>query len=102
MGRPGFILKSATGFYTSMDTEYDCYEYETLADEIALEMAGEALVEQYQMDDSNFADDEDYYDEDPYDDWAEVERREMVGIEAYSHWNEEAAQRWWLEEGRFG
>ena len=101
-GTPGFILKIATGFYSSMDTEYDFPEYESLQDEMALEMAAEALVEQYQMNDSNFADDEDYYDEDPYDDWAEVERREMVGIEAYSHWNEEAAQRWWLEEGRFG
>ena len=86
-----------------MDYEYDCYEYETLQDEIAIEMMSEALVEQYQLDDSNFADEDDdcnYYDEDPYDQWAEVENREMVGIEAYSHWNEEAAYMWWMEEGR--
>lgn len=81
-----------------MDTEYDFYEYETLQDEIALEMASEALGEQYQLDDSNFVDND--YDEDPYDQWAEVENREMVGIEAYSHWNEEAAYMWWMEEGR--
>jgi hypothetical protein len=85
-----------------MDTEYDCYEYETLADEIALEMASEALEEQYQLDDSNFVDDEEYYDEDPYDEWEEVERRETVGIEAYAHWNEDARLMWWMEEGRFG
>jgi hypothetical protein len=27
---------------------------------------------------------------------------ENLGIRAYAHWNEEAAQMWWLEEGRFG
>ena len=88
-----------------MDTEYDFPEYESLQDEMAFEMAAEALVEQNILAyaDQEFEDgDCDYYDEDPYDEWAEVERREMVGIEAYAHWNEEAAQRWWLEEGRFG
>ena len=88
-----------------MDYEYDTYEYETLQDEMALEMAAEALVEQNILayaDQEPEEEDCDYYDEDPYDEWAEVERRETVGIEAYSHWNEEAAQRWWLEEGRFG
>ena len=29
-----------------MDYEYDTYEYESLQDEMALEMAAEALVEQ--------------------------------------------------------
>lgn len=87
-----------------MDYEYDCYEYETLQDEIALEMASEALLEQRQMDDSQY---EEYEEEcegfwdDPLDEWAEVENREMVGIQAYAHWNEEAPMMWWLEEGRF-
>jgi hypothetical protein len=86
-----------------MDYEYDCYEYETLQDEIALEMASEALLEQHQMDDSQYdyyeGEDEGFWD-DPLDEWAELENREMVGIEAYSHWNEEAAHMWWMEEGR--
>lgn len=85
-----------------MEYEYDTYEYETLQDEIALEMASEALVEQYQMID--FGDEEeeevDYWD-DPYDDWAEVENREMLSVEAYAHWNEDAHLMWWMEEGRF-
>ena len=86
-----------------MEDFNDCYEYETLQDEIALEMAGEALVEQYQMDFANQVcddDEEDFWDDDPYDEWGEVENREMLGIEAYSHWNEEAAHMWWMEEGR--
>ena len=90
-----------------MDYEYDTYEYETLQDEIALEMASEALVEQYQMDFANQEPDDDedgYWDDDPYDDpyddWAEVENREMLGVEAYAHWNEDAHLMWWMEEGR--
>lgn len=85
------------------DYDYDYVEYETLQDEIAIEMMAEALLEQRQMDDSQY---EEYEEEcegfwdDPLDEWAELENREMVGIEAYSHWNEEAAQIWWLEEGR--
>jgi len=88
-----------------MDYEYDTYEYETLQDEIALEMASEALVEQYQMDFANEGSDydeeeDDCYWDDPYDEWAEVENREMLGVEAYAHWNEDAHLMWWMEEGR--
>jgi hypothetical protein len=99
---PPFYTKISNSAFTSMDYEYDTYEYETLQDEIALEMASEALVEQYQMDFANQEpDDEDgYWDDDPYDEWAEVENREMVGIEAYAHWNEDAHLMWWMEEGR--
>ncbi len=86
-----------------MDYEYDTYEYETLQDEIAIEMMGEALREEWQMNeyDSESAEEEDdcYWD-DPYDEWAEVENREMLGIEAYAHWNEDAHLMWWMEEGR--
>ena len=102
-GAPGFILKSVMIFYSSMEDFYDTYEYETLQDEIALEMAAEALVEQNILDYADQeSDDYDYYDDDPYDEWDEVERRETVGIEAYAHWNEEARHMWWMEEGRFG
>ena len=100
---PPFYTKNLSTAYTSMDYEYDCYEYETLQDEIALEMMGEALLEQRQMDDSQYDDCEDEEEgfwDDPYDEWAELENREMVGIKAYSHWNEEAAYMWWMEEGR--
>jgi hypothetical protein len=86
-----------------MDYEYDTYEYETLQDEIALEMAAEALVEQNILnyaDQESEEDEDEFWDDDPYDEWGEVENREMVGIEAYSHWNEEAAHMWWMEEGR--
>jgi hypothetical protein len=87
-----------------MDYEYDCYEYETLQDEIALEMMAEVLLEQRQMDDSQYdeyeGEDEGFWD-DPYDEWAEHEHREMVGIQGYAHWNEEAPLMWWMEEGRF-
>ena len=89
-----------------MDYEYDTYEYETLQDEIAIEMASEALVEQYQMalanDELEDDDEVDYWNADPYDEWAEVENREMLGVEAYAHWNEDAHLMWWMEEGRFG
>jgi hypothetical protein len=86
-----------------MDYEYDTYEYETLQDEIALEMAAEALVEQNILnyaDQESEEDEDEFWDDDPYDEWGEVENREMLGIEAYSHWNEEAAHMWWMEEGR--
>ena len=100
-GAPGFILKSVMVFYNSMEDFYDTFEYETLQEEMALEMAAEALVEQNILDYADQeSDDCDYYDDDPYDEWGEVENREMLGIEAYSHWNEEAAHMWWMEEGR--
>jgi len=87
------------------DYDYDYVEYETLQDEIAIEMMTEALLEQRQMEEyENYpGDDEDIYweDDDRYDQWAEVENREMVGIQGYAHWNEEAPIMWWLEEGRF-
>jgi hypothetical protein len=104
--RPPFYTKNLSIAFTSMDYEYDTYEYETLQDEIALEMASEALLEQNilayadQALDAEF--DEELYDDDPYDEWEEVERRETVGIEAYAHWNEDARLMWWMEEGRFG
>ena len=86
-----------------MEDFYDTFEYETLQDEMALEMAAEALVEQNIL---AYADQEsedcDYYDEDPYVEWEVVERRETVGIDAYAHWNEDARLMWWMEEGRFG
>jgi len=85
--------------------DFDTFEYETLQDEIAIEMMGEALLEKWQMEasDSEFDEqDEDcYWEEDRYDRWAEVENREMLDISAYSHWNEDAPLMWWMEEGRF-
>lgn len=86
-----------------MDYEYDTYEYETLQDEIAIEMMGEALREEWQMneyDSESSEEEDDCYWDDPYDDWAEVENREMLGVEAYAHWNEDAHLMWWMEEGR--
>lgn len=86
-----------------MEYEYDNYDYETLQEEIAIEMASEALVEQYQMNEvyEDLEEEEVDYWNDPYDDWAEVENREMLGIESYAHWNEDAPLMWWMEEGRF-
>jgi len=85
--------------------DFDTFEYETLQDEIAIEMMGEALLEKWQMEafDSEFDEqDEDCYWDEGYDDrWAEVENREMLDISAYSHWNEDAPLMWWMEEGRF-
>lgn len=86
-----------------MDYEYDTYEYETLQDEIAIEMMGEALREEWQMNEHDYEsaeEEDDCYWDDPYDEWAEVENREMLGIEAYAHWNEDAHLMWWMEEGR--
>ena len=86
-----------------MEDFYDTYEYETLQDEMALEMAAEALVEQNILnyaDQESEEDEDEFWDDGPYDEWGEVENREMLGIEAYSHWNEEAAHMWWMEEGR--
>jgi len=87
-----------------MEYEYDTYEYETLQDEIAIEMMGEALLEKWQMETSDSdsdEEDEDCYWDEGYDEWAEVENREMLGVEAYAHWNEDAHLMWWMEEGRF-
>ena len=85
--------------------DFDTFEYETLQDEIAIEMMSEAIREEWQMNgyDSEYDEqDEDcYWEEDRYDRWAEVENREMVDISAYSHWNEDAPLMWWLVEGRF-
>jgi len=86
-----------------MEYEYDTYDYETLQDEIAIEMASEARLEEYQMNgfyDEDLEQEEVDYWIDPYDDWAEVENREMLGVEAYAHWNEDAHLIWWMEEGR--
>ena len=35
------------------------------------------------------------------DDIEFIAPRERVGVEAYSQWNEQAYQMWWLEEGRW-
>jgi hypothetical protein len=35
------------------------------------------------------------------DDIEFIAPRERVGVEAYSQWNEQAFQMWWLEEGRW-
>jgi len=101
-GPPPFYTKNCNPAFTSMEEFYDTYEYETLQDEMALEMAAEALVEQNILAYADQESDEEFYDEDPYDEWEEVERRETVGIEAYAHWNEDARLMWWMEEGRFG
>jgi hypothetical protein len=88
-----------------MEDFYDTFEYETLQDEMALEMAAEALVEQNILayaDQESDEDADEFWDDDPYDEWDEVELRETVGIEAYAHWNEDARLMWWMEEGRFG
>lgn len=88
-----------------MELEYDNFEYETFQDEMAIDMMSEAIREGWQMDEdySDFEEEDDdcYWEEDRYDRWAEVENREMLGIEAYAHWNEDAPLMWWMEEGRF-
>ena len=47
---------------------------------------------------------EEFDDDDEVFDNEDIESApvENLGIRAYAHWNEEAAQMWWLEEGRFG
>jgi hypothetical protein len=47
---------------------------------------------------------EEEFDDDEEFDFEDIEfaPTENLGIEAYAHWNEQAAQMWWLEEGRFG
>ena len=47
---------------------------------------------------------EEFFDDDEVFDDEDIESApvENLGIRAYAHWNEEAAQMWWLEEGRFG
>ena len=73
-----------------------------LQEEIACEMAGEALVEQYQLAFVNEETvEEEEWDDEPYDELDQLEHN-MVGVEAYAHHNEEARLMWWMEEGRFG
>lgn len=47
---------------------------------------------------------EEEFDDDEEFDFEDIEfaPTKNLGIEAYAHWNEQAAQMWWLEEGRFG